>query len=463
MAKLRVYELAQKHGLENKDLIARLESLGIEVKNHMSALEDDDVARYEAESAPKVEKIVEKRLTAGVIRRRRKEVVEEAPEEVAEEAAEEAFTADEEPSVETPSAPAPEPASVPVEEPTVKVVEEPVATTVEEPSAETPSAPTPEPASEVAAAPEPQVETEVEVAKPRARQEVVIEKPTASRAKILGRVDIPASRLADAGRPQRPQRGDEVKVKRDFRAPTGDAAGAAPGRPDRPAGRPDRPAGRPDRPAGRPDRPGFGAPQPPPMDGPPTEKDGARKKPRGKKSKGGDHGAEPFRGRREREVYMPDRSGKMRKGKKQAGKAAQKTEITLPKAIKRIIRISDSITVGELAKRMGVKANELIKELIRQGQMVTINHPLDYETAAILAAEFQYEVENVAFDEEAILEHAGLEKDSEEKPEDLQPRPPVVTIMGHVDHGKTSLLDAIRTTDVTSGEAGGITCRAERA
>ncbi len=200
-------------------------------------------------------------------------------------------------------------------------------------------------------------------------------------------------------------------------------------------------------------------PAPTPMMAPDVlaEKEGRSNK---KKKKGGrDTAGRPESGgprrKSKREVYEPDRNERFRKGRK-ANRPAKKTEITQSKAIKRKIKITDVITIGELAKRMGVKANDLIKELMGQGQMVTINHPLDYESAAILASEFGYEVENVAFDEDTLLAHSGLDIETEDD-ENQVPRPPVVTIMGHVDHGKTRLLDVMSEANVTKGAAGGIT------
>lgn len=122
-----------------------------------------------------------------------------------------------------------------------------------------------------------------------------------------------------------------------------------------------------------------------------------------------------------------------------------------PKASKRRIKIEEAITVGDLAKHMGVKASEVIKKLLLLGLPVTVNQTLDFDTAALVATEFGFEVEKTGFEEEDIL-HT-----EDDRPEDLKPRPPVVTVMGHVDHGKTSLLDAIRHTNIIAGEAGGIT------
>jgi translation initiation factor IF-2 len=148
----------------------------------------------------------------------------------------------------------------------------------------------------------------------------------------------------------------------------------------------------------------------------------------------------------EGEVRLPGR----RKGMKKAVKKMGKAELTVPKAIKRRVKVGESITVGELAKRMGIKSSEVIKQLLSMGVMANINYPIDYDSAVIVASEFGFEVERAEVQEEDLLAI------SEEKGEAI-PRPPVVTIMGHVDHGKTSLLDAIRESRVVASEAGGIT------
>ncbi|MBM3585553.1 MAG: translation initiation factor IF-2 [Alphaproteobacteria bacterium] len=135
-----------------------------------------------------------------------------------------------------------------------------------------------------------------------------------------------------------------------------------------------------------------------------------------------------------------------REKRAQAGAALDQQKVV------RDVVIPEAITVGELANRMAVRGGELIKALMGMGQMATINHTIDADTAELLVGEFGHRARRVT---EADVE-AGVKGEADTS-EALQPRPPVVTIMGHVDHGKTSLLDALRETDVAAGEAGGIT------
>jgi translation initiation factor IF-2 len=118
----------------------------------------------------------------------------------------------------------------------------------------------------------------------------------------------------------------------------------------------------------------------------------------------------------------------------------------------REITITEGVTVRDLAEKLDVRAKEVLKILLDRGIFASINQALDTATATSLAEAFNGIVKVLTFEEDVVQEVAR-----EEKPENLLPRPPVVTVMGHVDHGKTSLLDAIRETEVASGEAGGIT------
>ncbi|SDX83046.1 bacterial translation initiation factor 2 (bIF-2) [Citreimonas salinaria] len=118
----------------------------------------------------------------------------------------------------------------------------------------------------------------------------------------------------------------------------------------------------------------------------------------------------------------------------------------------RDVQLPEAIMVSELANRMAERVGDVVKALMQNGMMVTQNQSIDADTAELIIEEFGHRVVRVsAADVEDVI------KEVEDKPEDLKPRPPVITIMGHVDHGKTSLLDAIRKTKVTAGEAGGIT------
>lgn len=139
-------------------------------------------------------------------------------------------------------------------------------------------------------------------------------------------------------------------------------------------------------------------------------------------------------------------------GKKKRKGSSQTASHTRPEKI----TIGDKITVQELANRMHVEGSEVIKKLIELGVMATLNQEIESDLAILVAEEFGIEAE-VEKEESEIKELEAILEDTPDDPEQLEPRPPVITVMGHVDHGKTSLLDAIRHTNVTATEAGGIT------
>ncbi|MHB8410653.1 MAG: translation initiation factor IF-2 [Candidatus Acidiferrales bacterium] len=247
-----------------------------------------------------------------------------------------------------------------------------------------------------------------------------------------GQGQRPSGGYSRPGAPQRPG------------APSGYRPAGAQGAP-RPGGAPMRP---PQRPGGRPGQP---------MGGRPTS--AAGQAPKAEPGKPLYVRKPPARAKPTIEKRFAEGERKLHPVRSRAGAAIGRgvshAEPAAPPVVRepRPVTITEGITVRELAEKLDVRAKELLKNLLDRGVFASINQALDIHTATSLAEAFSGVVQVVSFEEQMAHEEVG----KEDKSEKVTPRAPVVTVMGHVDHGKTSLLDAIRSTDVAGGESGGIT------
>ena len=434
MSKKRVHELGKQlkeAGIElsNQELVEKLHALGYDVKSHSSSLEDDQAtAAYE------------------------KIIAERKPKPAAPRAAGPGFVVRKRAHVEHPAAPAPQPM-----EAAPPLAEEPAHAVTAD------LEPAPAEAEALAAAPEGAAEgagaapAGAEAPPPSGPAEV-----PAPAAPAPGAPAVVPVRPSAPGQPAMPLAASAAQAPR----PAGDLRSLRPtatqavviSRPTIPVRRVTPPTG---------SRSAYPAAPGPRALGPVRELkvvpgmlgrerefiEVGKDKKRGRTTtKPGGEADKGLSGKELLQAAISDRSYVPVRGKKKKPtKKGQKTQVTERAEHKKVIRVEEAISVSELSQAMGVKASDLIRKLMQAGKMATINQLIDADTAAFLANEFGFTVEKKGFEVEEYIPEV-VEDESK-----FQNRPPVVTVMGHVDHGKTSLLDAIRQADVASGEAGGIT------
>ncbi len=427
MVKTRVHDLAAEFGVPAEQLMGMLKDMNIFVRSHLSALENDQVAQIRVRWEREKRKAAEEPPKKG--RRKAVKAAEPAPVAVAEaKPAKRRRTAAEvaQHEAEAEAERAAGLAALELERPMVIEAPEPVsAQSLEERARalfkDLPEAPAETETAEASAAPENPF-----------RRPVPAESPAA-----------PAASSA----PPTPTRAPFIPPRIQRPSPPRDGTGTRPG---------PRPVFSSSAPGGGPARPGADRAAPARTFGPDAEKGGGRKK--GKKGKRSSVDQEAVQANITRTLQgMKGPAGRKGRGRSDepsyrdivAGRAAEERERE-----KTQVRVNEFISVSELAAAMKIPATQIVQFAFKEmGMMVTVNQRLDFDQIDLIASEFGFQ----AVREDEYAAEAAVGADDVEEPGAERYRPPVVTIMGHVDHGKTSLLDYIRKANIVAGEAGGIT------